>query len=566
MATGHKLRERAGLIGDVESVLKPEFVEATREGKQHKFLPFKGKLNLPTREQVIKLFMYMRKLPWNYKMSKEWVAGIVAEHICTYWRMANFDTIFLQNIERKIVKDVVEYENVSKYKRQTERVLTVKNKYKMDVKKIFDIASKELVDRLKKNRLLVDRNQPLDKQKLRLEEDLAFLEDQYGPRLGSMGDKDSLYAKKAENIFGRQLQKSDQQEKHSKASMEEEKAKKDVKEKQKRFSEEVEDSCTDDDYKLLYNVKRPKTVTLELPKNPWSSPEVTSMLDRTKLTSRQALGIFSALVKTGTVRGEEVDLNSFTLSQSSIHRSRDKNRGVLLQMAREEFELKKPKHMSLHWDGKMMKTVVGEQVEWESILVAGAPHYLEGKLLTVTRLYNEKGKPTSTGQAQAEAVLEQIEQWKVADFIRSFVFDTTASNSGVRKGCCVRVMKSLGKVVFFCACRHHICELVAKNCWYSMFKEDLSPDCKFFKDVKEALADIDTSNDADITELSGNLYNKQKAIDFYIWLLGRKNKRNELSVRDDYRELAMGSLRLLGVKLDNKEMIWKKCGASHKAR
>ena len=56
----------------------------------------------------------------------------------------------------------------------------------------------------------------------------------------------------------------------------------------------------------------------------------------------------------------------------------------------------------------------------------------------------------------------------------------------------VRVMKSMAKVVFFCGCRHHVCELVAKNCWYTLFKEDLSPDCKFFLEVKELLADVDT--------------------------------------------------------------------------
>ena len=242
------------------------------------------------------------------------------------------------------------------------------------------------------------------------------------------------------------------------------------------------------------------------------------MLDRTKLTSRQAVGIFSALVKSGTSeQGEEVDLSNFTLSQSSVHRSRKKNRGVLAQMARDEFEKKKPKHLSLHWDGKMMTTVLGEKVEWESILVAGAPHYQEGKLLSVSRLVNEAGKPTSTGLAQAQAVLKEVEQWNLGESIRSFVFDTTASNSGLRKGCCVRVMKSLGKVVFFCGCRHHVCELVAKNCWYTLFEEDLSPDCKFFMEVQEGLATVDTSNEAEITELSGNLYKKEEAIAYYKW-------------------------------------------------
>ena len=103
-------------------------------------------------------------------------------------------------------------------------------------------------------------------------------------------------------------------------------------------------------------------------------------------------------------------------------------------------------------------------------------------------------------------------------------------------------MQGIGKVVFFCGCRHHICELVVKACWYSLFQADLSPDCKFFIQVKQDLTDIDTSNEAPITELPGDLFNRQKAIDFYLWLLNKKNKRNELIVCNDHRELAVGSL------------------------
>ena len=107
-----------------------------------------------------------------------------------------------------------------------------------------------------------------------------------------------------------------------------------------------------------------------------------------------------------------------------------------------------------------------------AILVSGEPHYNEGKLLNVTRLTNGEGKPTSTGLAQSNAAVSEIEDWHITEDIRKFVFDTTASNSGVKKGC-VRVMKILRKS----GCSHHICELVAKSCWYSMYQIDLSPEC-----------------------------------------------------------------------------------------
>ena len=134
----------------------------------------------------------------------------------------------------------------------------MKEKYKNDVKMIFDIASKEFVDRLQKNRLLVDRSQPVDKQKQKLEEDVAFLADPYGPRLGSMGPVDTKYAEKAGNVIKRQKQDIEVKQKHLKASSEEVEARKVLKEDQKRSAAEVEDVASDDEFKLLYNVKKPK--------------------------------------------------------------------------------------------------------------------------------------------------------------------------------------------------------------------------------------------------------------------------------------------------------------------
>ena len=80
------------------------------------------------------------------------------------------------------------------------------------------------------------------------------------------------------------------------------------------------------------------------------------------------------------------------------------------------------------------------------------------------------------------------------------------------------------------------------------------------------MKEIDTSNTASITKLPVSLYNKEKAINFYHGLLAGQNKRDELLVRDDYRELAVTSLALLGEETPANQLIWKKCGATHKAR
>ena len=50
----------------------------------------------------------------------------------------------------------------------------------------------------------------------------------------------------------------------------------------------------------------------------------------------------------------------------------------------------------------MFKDSTGILQEHESIMVSGAPHYMEGKMLSVTKSVDEDGDPTSTGEAQAE--------------------------------------------------------------------------------------------------------------------------------------------------------------------
>ena len=43
--------------------------------------------------------------------------------------------------------------------------------------------------------------------------------------------------------------------------------------------------------------------------------------------------------------------------------------------------------LSLHWDGKRLQNSDGNSYEAEVILVAGAPHYVEGKILG--KFYNQ---------------------------------------------------------------------------------------------------------------------------------------------------------------------------------
>ena len=163
------------------------------------------------------------------------------------------------------------------------------------------------------------------------------------------------------------------------------------------------------------------------------------MLDRLKVTNRAAMGMFSSLFKTASIDGKKASLDEFTCSTSSIYRERNKNRSVLFQLALDEFEEKKPDHLNLHWDGKQISNIIGEKEDYEAILVSGAPSFIEGKLLSVSKMKDELGNNTSTGLAQFTVISEQIRLWDIKDHIRSFTFDTTSSNTGKNTGSCKQI-------------------------------------------------------------------------------------------------------------------------------
>ena len=61
------------------------------------------------------------------------------------------------------------------------------------------------------------------------------------------------------------------------------------------------------------------------------------------------------------------------------------------------------------------------------------PHHREGKLLSISTLTYEEGKPTSSGEAQFLSVKEQVEIWYIMENITCLVFGTTSTNTGCRK-------------------------------------------------------------------------------------------------------------------------------------
>ena len=118
-------------------------------------------------------------------------------------------------------------------------------------------------------------------------------------------------------------------------------------------------------------------------------------------------------------------------------------------------------------------------------------HEMGGKAVErVVVLVNGQGVETllgipridwSTGEAQADACLELVMSWKIKEEIVGLVFDTTASNTGLHNGACVRIEKALEKQLAMFACRHHILEIVLSDVFRSVFGQAGGPEVGLFK-------------------------------------------------------------------------------------
>ena len=560
------------LIGQPESVIKPEFCLATQDGNlDTDILPFSGPLQLPTSEQVLKLFFFIRDIlgQRNSHVSQAAIISKVANQVAKYWDMAGYQTVVKFRLENHVKKELTKYQAINKSKDRTMAgEIKKRDDYLQGLGKLFDVATPNLEDILQKSRILGNDDECTRYSSkdgyTRKTEDISFLIDQRGERKMVMGLRDTSYEERVDKNTQRNI---NSQGLNPEAGNEYPK----VAENEENEAMEGNIQYNDDEEKdANFSVKRRRkknqTVLVELPADIMNSPEVCAMLDRTGTTSRKAVGVVSSILRTGKVDGKQVDLSQFTLSRPSLERKRVHNRSVLMEQEIEDFKVKMPQYAALHWDGKLIKDVTGSLQEHEAILVSGSPHYLEGKILSVTKLVDKDGKPTGTGEAQANACLDQVMSWGVNENIVALVFDTTSSNSGRVKGATVRLQKALGRPLLFLACRHHVSELIVKACWYSLFEADLSPDCKFFSDIRGEWSSFDTSGEANIITLAEDMHGRQEALLFYQDILNKKNKRNEMAVRDDYRELAECAMVLLGSTPPSGQIVWKKPGACHKAR
>ena len=190
-----KKKEDSLLPGQFTAVLTEEFVVATQtEGydQQKVKLPFLSK-QLPSQEEVIKLFLFLRQVagPKNRFIQDVDLIQIITNVCKRYWEMAGFPTLTEKNIKEKLKKLMSVYREQKKNEsRSSEVMIARREEFRREVKKLFNIASQDIEKKLGTDRIRKNLNV--------VEEDLKFYEDQKTERKMILGALDKSYLTKTQ--------------------------------------------------------------------------------------------------------------------------------------------------------------------------------------------------------------------------------------------------------------------------------------------------------------------------------------------------------------------------------
>lgn len=146
----------------------------------------------------------------------------------------------------------------------------------------------------------------------------------------------------------------------------------------------------------------------------------------------------------------------------------------------------------------------------------------------------------------ANTVFKEVERLGLKDHIVGLSFDTTAANSGILTGACIRIEAFLGHSFLWLACRHHIHEIVLKHVFEQCCGPSCGPEILVIKKFQEQWKSIDrTSYSTLLTqdEPLDEFFDSQRLVmlDFLGKVLGDRNHPHE-----DYEEFLKLCLLFLG--------------------
>jgi hypothetical protein len=216
-----------------------------------------------------------------------------------------------------------------------------------------------------------------------------------------------------------------------------------------------------------------------------ASPDVSSVVDRINLSDRKFTLLAAAIA-----RASGQDLDSASLSRSTVCRKRSQHRATIDTQVRQEFQSGEKTALVIHWDGKLMKDSTNlenpkSNIDRLAVIVTGCN---VDKVLGIVKIAG------GTGQAQANATFQFLNLWEVTNDIVGMCFDTTASNTGPHSGACVLLENLVGRQLMYFACRHHVHEIIIGNVFTVLFGPSRGPNIALFERFTKHWQFIDKQN------------------------------------------------------------------------
>lgn len=521
---------------------------------------------LPTVGQIMRRLFYDLK---TKKLSLSQSCSNVVDEVLYLWYISHIPTTQKRNAVAKLKVLYGKHVGLGRNKsRRTDRQLQLESEYCELMEKLFDVAHADCAK---------------EKSAIEIPNDKMFLEDQRGPRKMTI-DKEDLDFKEGEDK--RQRRRVEETRRRETALREaaavccvvslSDEEDNEIEAQSLQISGRYE---IDQDDELVAKYRCCSTEKRPIPATPTSSatdsmtkkrrlvddPLFVSSLDRTKTTPREAMHIVAPALKAAGV-----DIDTLSLSTSSMYRARKTVRRSLAQTQKELFVPTMP--LIAHFDSKLLPDNDGRTEE----LVDRMPIVVSGlnteKLLAIPKL------PVSTGELMGNAVVQTLQDWKgVPDWLAGLCFDTTSANTGINTGAITVIQRAFDKRLLLLACRHHILEIISAAVFDKFFKSS-GPQIALFGRFKEQWKFLDLTKhaaiDAPVSGVKSDLTNPEKH-----WLDEKRVEvvsflenliSEEMQPRHDYLEFCKLSLIMLGGSIagesDDCRIHFSPPGAYHRAR
>lgn len=442
----------------------------------------------PSRGQVLSNLLYELNVKKQYLSQS--VENVI-DRVIPFWVKARSPTLRKDKCKKKLIQLYQEYRNI-------QRIVNKKNASKYEaaftnsLHHLFEIDSSDALACMSVE----------DRPYLLSEKEKARRENQNSQKKEKKVDKQVLqeelpgegYADRR-YLASNELEAARKQMKKKKRTLREERQKQKAEAYAKRLSEKIilsgsssQDSKPSSQGSVFESkLQSPKRKRLQI-----LDEELSSTLDRTRTSNRNATFLIAK-----TAKSMGVDVKTLTVSEASVRRRRAELRKNSAQRIQKNFNPDVP--LTIHVDGKLLPPLMGgkKKVDRLPILVTG--HNID-QLLSVPAL------PSGKGIFIAEAICQTVREWNIEEQVKSICFDTTSSNTGVKSGSCVCTERILGKRLLYCACRHHVSELLLDAAVTSRIGKRNQPENPIFTNFRDKWEDINPStyttalDDPDILE------------------------------------------------------------------